>query len=182
VVLVRDATILRLFPPLRFAWAFRGQQAMVNISGRNAKRVLFGAINPRTGHRLVLRRVRMRQDDFHAFLRYLRRHYPGRPLWLLLDRAPCHEAVQRQQLAARLGIVLLWLPKQCSELNPVDHLWRELKRLIAANRQFKTIDAEADYAEGWLLGLTVRQAWRKAGSLAKGFWLKDYFENFWPPT
>jgi len=128
VLLFLDATILRLFPPLRFAWAFRGAQAEVRISGRNAKRVLFGVINPRTGHRLVLRRFGMRQEDFQAFLRYLRRHYPGRPLWLLLDRAPCHEAIKSQRLAEALGIKLLWLPKQCSELNAMDQLWKELKR------------------------------------------------------
>ena len=155
---------------------------MVRITGRNAKRVLFGAINPRTGHRLVLRRSRQRQEDFQAFLRYLRQHYPGRPLCLLLDKAPCHDAVRSQQLAARLGIVLVWLPKQCSELNAVDHLWKELKRLIAANRQFRTIDDEADYAEQWFLGLTPHEALRKAGILSEGSWLKDYLENFCKPT
>jgi hypothetical protein len=182
VVLFVDATILRLFPPLRCAWAFRGQQAEVRITGRNAKRVLFGAINPRTGHRLIVRRPAMRQEDFQAFLRHLRSRYPGRALWLLLDRAPCHEAHKSQTLAARLGIGLLWLPTQCPELNAVDHLWRELKRLIAANRQFRTIDAEAECAEQWLLGLTARQALRKAGTLAEEFWLKDFLENFWLPT
>jgi transposase len=174
VLLFLDATILRLFPPLRFAWAFRGQQAQVRISGRNAKRVLFGVINPRTGHRLVLRRFGMRQEDFQAFLRYLRRHYPGRPLWLLLDRAPCHEAIKSQRLAAALGIELLWLPKQCSELNAMDQLWKELKRRMAANRQFHTADQGADYAEQWFLGLSPRQALRKAGTLSEDFWLKDF--------
>jgi hypothetical protein len=81
-----------------------------------------------------------------------------------------------------LGIVLLWLPKQCSERNAVDHLWKELKRLIAANRQFKTIDEGAEYAERWLLDLTPQQALRKAGILSDNFWLKDFSENFWPPT
>jgi hypothetical protein len=174
VLLFIDATILRLFPPLRAAWAFRGEQAEVPITGRNDRRVLFGAINPRTGHRLVVRRPRMRQEDFQAFLRHLRDHYPGRPLWLLLDRAPCHEAFKSQVLAGRLDIGLLWLPTQCPELNPVDHLWRELKRLLAANRQFRAIDAEAEYAERWFLGLTARQALRKAGILARGFWLKAF--------
>jgi DDE superfamily endonuclease len=172
VVLFIDATILRLFPPLRCAWAFRGQQAQVRISGRNAKRVLFGAINPRTGHRLIIRRPSMRQEDFQAFLRHLRNRYPGRSLWLVVDRAPCHEALKSQALAGRLGIGLFWLPTQCPELNPVDHLWRELKRLTAANRQFGTIDEEAEFAERWFLGLTVRQALCKAGILAEGYWLK----------
>jgi transposase len=174
VLLFLDATILRLFPPLRFAWAFRGEQAQVRISGRNAKRVLFGVINPRTGHRLVLRRFGMRQEDFQAFVRYLRRHYPGRTLWLLLDRAPCHEAIKSQRLASALGVELLWLPKQCSELNAMDQLWKELKRLMAANRQFRTVDQGAGYAEQWFLGLSPRQALRKAGVLSQDFWLKDF--------
>src|SRR5439155_5482450 len=117
VLLFEDETVLRWFPPLRCTWAFRGEQAVVPITGRNAKRVLFGALNPRTGHRLVFRRLRQRQEDFQAFLRYLRQHDPGRPIWLLLDKAPCHDAIRSQQLAARLGVVLLWLPKQCPGLN-----------------------------------------------------------------
>jgi transposase len=182
VLLFIDATTLRWFPPLRSAWGFRGEQVTVKITGRNAKRVLFGAINPRTGHRLVLRRFRQRQEDFQAFLRHLRQRYPGRPLWLLLDKAPCHDAVRSQQLAARLGIVLLWLPKQCPELNAMDQLFKDLKRLIAANRQYRTIDEEADQAEHWMLGLTARQALRKASVLSDDFWLKDFLEKFWLPT
>lgn len=174
VLLFSDATILRWFPPLRYAWAFRGEQAQVKITGQNAKRVLFGTINPRTGHRVVLRRPRQRQEDFQAFLRELRRRYPGRPIWLLLNKAPCQQALRSQQLAARLDILPLWLPKQCSELNAEDHLWKELKRLIAANRQFRTIDKEVDYAEHWLLGLSPTKALRKAGILSDNFWLKAF--------
>jgi len=73
VLLVVEATILRWFPPLRSTWAFRGEQAEVRITGENAKRVLFGAINPPTGPRMVLRRPRQRQEDFQAFLRFRRR-------------------------------------------------------------------------------------------------------------
>jgi len=174
VLLFSDATILRWFPPLRYVWAFRGAQAQVKITGQNAKRVLFGTINPRTGYRVVLRRPRQRQEDFQAFLRELRRRYPGRPIWLLLDKAPCQQAIRSQQLAKRLGIVPLWLPKQCPELNAEDHLWKELKRLIAANRQFRTIDREADYAKRWLLALRPAEALRKAGILSHDFWLKTF--------
>ena len=51
------------------------------------------------------------------------------------DRASAHTAARTQMLAAALGIRFLWLPKQAPELNAMDQLWRELKRLIAANRQ-----------------------------------------------
>ncbi|HXG64845.1 MAG TPA: IS630 family transposase [Blastocatellia bacterium] len=182
VLLFVDATILRLFPPLRACWARRGQQAVVRISGQNARRVLFGALNPRTGHRVVLKRPRMRQEDFQAFLRLLRKRYRGRRIWLLLDKARCHEAASSQRLAANLKMELVWLPKQCSELNAMDHLWRGLKGHVSANRQFKNIDEHADQATEWVLGLSSRAALRKAGVLSKSFWLKDFLRIFWPPT
>jgi transposase len=182
VLLFMDETILRLFPPLRACWAVRGQQAVVPITGRNAKRVLFGALNPHTGHRILLRRRRMRQEDFQEFLRLLRRRYPGRQIWLLLDEAPCHTADRSHALATQLDIVLLWLPTQCSELNAMDHLWKELKSRLAANRQFKTIDEGTESAEQWVLGLSHPHALRKAGVLSKNYWLKNFSKNFWPPT
>ena len=64
----------------------------------------------------------------------------------------------------------------------MDQLFKDLKRLIAANRQFETIDEEANYAEHWILSLTVQQALRKASVLSDEFWLKDFLENFWLPT
>jgi transposase len=165
-VLVLDETLLRQFPPLRAAWALRGEQAQVPITGENARRVLFGAINPRTGHRVVLQRPSMRQEDFQAFLRLLRARYPGRPLYLLLDKASCHTAAKSEALAARLDIHLLLLPKQWSELNSMDHLWRALKQYISANRQYPSVDAQAQHAQDWVLGLSDHQALRKAGVLA----------------
>ena len=51
-------------------------------------------------------------------------------------------------------------------------LWRELKRLVAANRQADSIDKLAYEAERWVLGLSTEEALRKAGVLSKNFWLK----------
>jgi len=171
-LLFEDWTILRMFPPLRHCWAWRGQQAQVRITGQNARRVLFGTLNVRTGHRVVLRRRWARQGDFQAMLRELRRRYRHRPVWLLLDRASGQEAARSQALAAQLNIELLWLPKKRPELNGMDQLWKELKGKISANRQYRTIDQQADYAENWVLGLRPQEALRKAGILSKNFWLR----------
>jgi len=172
VLLIEDETTLRLLPPLRAAWALRGEQAEVPISGYNAQRVLFGALNPHTAHRVVLCSKRARQDNFCVFLRTLRRRYRNRPIWLLLDRAPCHIALKSQRLAAELDITLLWLPKQCPELNFLDHLWRPLKGELAANRQFASIDTLAEFAQCWIHCLSRQQTLRKAGLLSTKCWLK----------
>jgi len=176
VLLFEDETILRLLPVLRRAWSLRGEQARVPITGRNAKRVLFGAINPRTGHRIVLSRPNMRQENFQDFLRLLRHSYPGRAIWLLLDEAPCHVAPKSQGLAAALKIELIWLPKQCSELNAMDQLWRDLKNNVSANYQFDNIDEHAAWAQNWMLSLTRSEALLKASVFSENFWLRSFFK------
>jgi hypothetical protein len=151
VLLFEDETILRLFPVLRKAWSLRGEQAVVPITGSNAKRVLFGTLNLRTGHRIVFRSPNMRQEHFQSFLRLLRRSYPRRPIWLLLDEAPCHIAPRSQALAEALNMVLIWLPKQCSELDlMICTACKSLSLLIYATiapnkKSFGTIGCNANH-------------------------------------
>ena len=162
VLLATDWTLLRLFPPLRSAWARKGEQAQVRISGRNAKRVLFGTINGRTAHRVGMKRKQAGGEDAQALLRELRKRYRGwGTIWLLLDRAPSNIDRTTPAVAERLRIELVWLPKQTPHLNPMDQLWRELKRLIAANRQAAAIDDLALEAAHWVLGLSRAEARRK---------------------
>jgi transposase len=183
VLLFTDWTLLRLFPPLRSAWARVGEQAEVPITGRNAKRVLFGSINPRTGHRVVMCRPAAKGEDARAFFLELRQRYRrARTIWLLLDRAGSHTAGWTLRLAELCDIKLVWLPKQAPELNAMDQLWRDLKQVVAANRQAESIDTLAEQAELWIVGLTKTEALRKASILSKDFWLKDLLQYFWPPT
>jgi transposase len=120
----------------------------------------------------------MKAAGFQAFLRLLRQRHGKRAVCLLLDKAPGHTAAGSLALAAKLNIILIWLPEQWSELNAMDHLWRELKRLMSANRQCRSSDEQADYAEHWVLKLTPRAALRKAGVLSKNYWLKHFLQNF----
>ena len=169
--MVTDETILRLFPPLRSAWAAEGEQASVWISGRNAKRVLFGALNIVTGHRIALVRTKSSIDNFIEFLELLRQRYGRRRIYLVLDRAGWHDHARVIARATALNIELLWLPKQSPKLNPMDQLWRGLKHVIAANRQYASIDELAAFALRWLSGLTPTEALRKAAMRSPAFWL-----------
>jgi len=173
VLLVEDETDLLLFPPLRANWGRRGQAARVLISGRNARRVVFGAINLRTGKRLFLARQHQRQHDFQAFLELIYQHYRGRHVVLLLDGNPSHTAKGSQQLAEDLQIELLWLPKRAPELNPMDELWGQGKDVVSANRQYPTIDDHLNAFIEYLEYLSNWEARYTAGILSDGFWLKS---------
>ncbi len=172
VLLFEDEIILRLFPVLRRAWSPSGEQAKVGITGQNAKAVLFGTINLHTGHRVVMHYPNMGQTGFQQFLHLLRCCYKAKPIWLLLDRATAHTVTKSQALARRLDIELIWLPKQCPELNAMDHLWKELKADISANYQYQNIEQHARFAEQYMLQLTNQQARKRAGIFSENFWLK----------
>lgn len=183
VLLFADATRLRLFPPLRAVWARVGEQAVAPVTGRHAQRVLFGALNLRTAHRVILRWPSETSPGARTFLTELRRRYRSAPtIWLLLDRGPAHTATSTRRLAAELGIELVWLPRQWPELNAMDQLWRELKRPVAAHRQAAGIENLAQQAETWVLGLRPQEALRKAGILSSRFWLKNLLPSLWRPT
>jgi DDE superfamily endonuclease len=170
VVLAEDETDLLLVPPLRAGWSLRGEPAEVHISGRNARRVIFGAMNLATGTRLLLPQPRGRAGNFQAFLREIRGHYRGWHIALLLDEDPSHTA--KGSLRAAEGMTLLWLPERAPELNPIDTLWGQGKDVVAANKQYATIDDQVDRFLNHLLGMSGREALHTSGVLSDDFWLR----------
>src|SRR5712691_3105919 len=134
VVLFEDETLLREVPPRRAGWAKRGTPARGPITGSNARRTVFGTLNPATGQRLLAVRPRNRGDDFRAFLTQVRAQYKRWDILMLLDQGSSHTAAPTQRLAAALRIELGWLPTACPELNPTELLWRDGKQRISANR------------------------------------------------
>ena len=137
-------TLLRLFPPMRSMSARCDTRARGPMTGADARRVLFVAINVRSGAGVVVVRRHARAADAQAFLHKLRRRNRcSGTIWLVVERVSAHTHRGTQALAEALDIRLLWLPKQASECNPMDQLWRKILRVVAANRQAEPIDAPA---------------------------------------
>jgi len=169
--LFSDATILSEIPPLRAAWALRGQQAEVPIFGSHAKRVLYGAFNPYSGDLLLGQAGAWNQDTFQDFLRQVRAHWRGWHIILFVDRGSPHTAKRTRQLARELGIELRFLPTACPHLNPLESLWRHTKKDVLANEALPEVQRAADRACEYLYSLSPRQRRHKAGVLSGNFWL-----------
>jgi hypothetical protein len=170
IVLAEDETDLLLFPPLRAAWSKRGAVARVWLSGRNARRVIFGALNLRTGRRLLVPRPKGRSVDFQAFVAEVGWHYRGRHVALLLDEDSCHTAQGSRR--ATEGMTLLWLPKRSPKLNPLDTLWGQEKGIISANVQYASIEEHVLSFLGHLRGMSNQAALHTSGVLSPNFWLR----------
>jgi transposase len=171
-----DETTVRAFPPLRAAWARRGQQQIVVISGRNSRRVVHGALNVATGALVALVRERSRQDDCAAFLftflEALGHLRPAVPTLLVWENAPPHHPKRVQAAAEAAHITLAFLPFRAPELMPCDDLWRLTKAVVAANRPYQTVQEQAERAVAWLAALTPFDRLLKSGLFGTKFqWL-----------
>jgi hypothetical protein len=123
-VWVGDETTLREFPPLRAAWALRGRQATVVISGGNARRVVHGMLNVRSGEVVRVVRERHRGEDVATAVEALGERRPEVPPLLVWDNAPPHHTRRAREAAEAADIHLVWLPLRSPELNPCEDLWR----------------------------------------------------------
>jgi hypothetical protein len=164
---------LLLFPPLRAAWAPRGQPAPVRISGQNAKRVVYGILNIRTGNRLLWGLQGHRAQDFQEFLEVVHWYHRSWHVAMVLDQDSSHTAAGSAKLANRLNMEFLWLPARSPHLNPMDHLWRHGKGVVCANWQYPTIEDQVEEFFLYLYDLSPHEALRKAGVLSGDFWLNQ---------
>lgn len=169
-----DETTLREYPPLRAAWAKRGEPANVVISGRNGRRVLHGALNAATGELVQLVRERSRQDDCLAFVEALGTVRPNIPKLLIWDNAPpaIPSACWWRPHSGASQITSAWLHFRAPELNPCEDLWRLMKAVVAANRAYESVTELAERAVAWLATLLPADRLRISGLFGTKFqWL-----------
>ena len=142
------------------------------ISGRNARRVIHGALHARTGDLVTRGRDRSRQDDCIAFLEALGQTPPETPKLLIWDNAPPHHPKRVAAAAEQAHITLAWLPFRSPELNPCEDVWRLLKQTVAANRVYDSMETLLTQALSWLHACSPAALLARSGLTSSKFnWL-----------
>jgi hypothetical protein len=158
-ILYADESRVQLLPLLRAMWHWVGQQIRIPTPGTNVSRALFGALSLRSGQWTYLVRERMRKEDFLAFLEHLLVVYPPGSIILIVDNFSSHTAhIVREWLAQHSRVQLYYLPKYCSHLNPVEHIWRQLKGKLAADRLYGAIEMLLDTVKAFFKEMTPERA------------------------
>jgi transposase len=158
-ILYADESRVQLLPLLRAMWHWVGQQIRIPTPGTNVSRALFGALNLRSGQWTYLVRERMRKEDFVAFLEHLSVVYPTGSIILIVDNFSSHTAhIVREWLVQHSRVQLYYLPKYCSHLNPVEHIWRQLKGKLAADRLYGSIEVLLDTVKAFFKKMTPERA------------------------
>ena len=81
-----------------------------------------------------------KKEDFKIYLENLRLKYePDITIVAVLDNAKIHKAQIVMDYCLQNEIILVYLPPYSPQLNPIEDLWRLLKKELA-NRALKTLD------------------------------------------
>ena len=105
----------------------------------------FGAVRIRDG-RLVVSKPEGRFDaqTCWTFLRKLRRcsRHRGRRVFVIVDNARYHHAAMHAEWRRKQEpeFVLLFLPPYSPQFNPIERVWKLLRKLWLHNRYFPTLD------------------------------------------
>lgn len=139
-----DESTLGWLPFLVACWMKRGCQKRIPTPGQPQWRHLFGAYNWVTDAVIYQVAERRNRETFIAFLEHLlQQHISERPLVLVLDNGSIHHSLASQAAFAVLEDRLLpmFLPRYCSQLNPIERFWKYLKSTACANKLFVDLNA-----------------------------------------
>ena len=104
---------------------------------------MFGAVNVRTGRLVTMLTSLFDAQSFESFLALLLRHRrPGRTMVLIVDNARYHhaESLRNYLRRHRETLRLDYLPPYSPELNPIERVWKLLRRLRTHNQYFETLE------------------------------------------
>lgn len=134
-----DESTLGWLPVLVACWMKRGLQKRIPTPGQQQWRHLFGAYNWVTDEVIYQIVSKRNSETFIAFLEHLVQQHSGtRPLVLVLDNGSIHHSLASQAAFAVLEdrLLPLFLPRYCSQLNPIERFWKYLKASACANKLF----------------------------------------------
>jgi putative transposase len=108
------------------------------IAGQHVReyRYAFGAVDPRDGESFFMIMPKCNTDCTALFLQQLSEAYPDDYILLVMDNASWHGA---KALVVPENIKLMKIPPYTPEMNPIEQIWKELRKGFA-NKFFDTLN------------------------------------------
>jgi transposase len=140
-VVYADEVDIHLNPRIGPDWMLPGIQRIVVTPGKNEKRYIAGAYDPRTQRMVYVEGDRKASWLFLNLLRTLEAAYPlASKIRVILDNYVIHKSTM--VVAALRGmarIALHFLPPYCPEENKIERKWQDLHANVTRNHTHRTI-------------------------------------------
>ena len=123
---------------VRRCWAPPGVRPVAFAQIEREYSYAYAAVSPFDGELVSLVLPTVNADMMSLFLREASYQYPTEQIVMIMDQAGWHRA---KNLEIPNNITLYWLPPYSPELNPVEHLWDQIRERWFYNRIFESLDA-----------------------------------------
>ena len=135
-----EASFGRINKP-KYCWCFKGLRPVVPCHHIREYRYVYGVVEPLTGEKFFLIFPYCNTDCMNVFLEELSKTYPNDYILLPVDGAAWHRSTK---LVIPENIRLFFLPPATPEMNPIEQIWKEIRKLGFRNEIFKTLDSVID--------------------------------------
>ena len=141
LVYFADSTHPMLNPILSAGWIRKGKEYEVKTNSGRQRVNINGAIEMKTLNVVSRSCKRVNGSSMCDLLKAIRLKHPkARKVHLILDNAPYNKSNQVKDLARELKIKILYLPAYSPNLNPIERLWKFMKKEVMANRYYPDLE------------------------------------------
>ena len=125
----------------KYCWCVKGVRPITPCHHIREFRYVYGAVEPLTGESSFLILPYCNTDCMNVFLKELSASYPDDYIVLAADRATWHRS---KSLEIPKNIEIFHLPPATPEMNPIEQIWKEIRKRGFKNEIFKTLDHVVD--------------------------------------
>ncbi|NTV62944.1 MAG: IS630 family transposase [Oscillochloris sp.] len=143
LLLFADEASFAQWGSLGYTWALRGEQPVVKTTGKRKGYKVMGMVDYFSGrlffHGGTERLIAKRYCTFLASILA----QTSQPIVVIQDGASYHTAAETREFVAAHAdrLTVHQLPSYSPDYNPIEHLWRNVKRAKTHNRYFPTFEA-----------------------------------------
>ena len=125
----------------KYCWCPKGFRPSVPCHHIREYRYAYGAVEPLTGDNFFLILPYSNTDCMNVFLEKLAEAFPDDRILLVCDGAAWHKS---KALVLPSNIRLLFLPPATPEMNPIEQIWKELRKRGFRNEIFQSLEDVID--------------------------------------
>jgi len=115
------------------------------------------------GNNLIEFKDCSRAESVCEFLEKIVEENKGKIIVLILDNSRAHHAKKTVNRVKKLGIILVFLPPYSPDLNPVEYIWKTIKREVSVRfiqskehlrniikDEFMKVEKSLSFAKNWM--------------------------------
>ena len=125
----------------KYCWCFKGLRPTVPCHHIREYRYAYGAVDPIDGENFFLVLPYFNTGCMNVFLDGLSKTYPNDYILLPVDGASWHKS---KGLNIPENIRLFILPPATPEMNPIEQIWKEIRKRGFRNEIFQTLEKVVD--------------------------------------